>query len=537
MPINPIPQPVDVIINPSGEPPKIKDFIINAPLIVQSTNVKNKLDTITKETDNLSTRLSALESSIDSNITNIISNASGSLFFSNTPNIIETSGSLYLSGAIKSSYISSSTGAYITGSVTQGYSGNIASGMNSHAEGRQTRAQGIGSHAEGYGGAGYASGNYSHAEGQATIAYGAGSHAEGYQTNASGDYCHAEGQDTYVTTLGDYSHAEGHFTKVDNRYAHAEGYGTLASNLYAHAEGYLTTGSGQASHAEGISTTASGNHSHAEGSGSIASGGASHAEGQLTLASGIYAHAEGYLTTASAYASHAEGQNTTAGSGGSHAEGFYTSTVGNYSHAQGSGSIAWGIYSFAAGNRTIASGSVDVTQAAFGRFNKRENTTSLFVIGNGTGDSDALRGDIFRTESTGELVLSGGIRHSFLNNVINTTLMNLNYHMWVFDTFQNGGNINVTLPIINDNVVDIGLTVVIKQHDSDGSGRIVTIRPTTGKTILGFNTEFTAGPGMVLTTLGGTKPAYTRRSITLTYTGLNVASGNYRWTVMATSEC
>lgn len=342
MPINPIPQPVDVIINPSGEPPKIKDFIINAPLIVQSTNVKNKLDTITKETDNLSTRLSALE---------ISSNASDSFFFSNSPNTIETSGSLYLSGAIKSSYISSSTGAYITGSVTQGYSGNIASGINSHAEGRQTRAQGIGSHAE------------------------------------------------------------------------------------------------------------------------------------------------------------------------------------------GSGSIAWGIYSFAAGNRTIASGSVDVTQAAFGRFNKRDNTTSLFVIGNGTGDSNALRKDIFRAESTGELVLSGGIRHSFLNNVNNTTLMNLNYHMWVFDTFQNGGDISVTLPIINDNVVDIGLTVVIKQHDSDGSGRIVTIRPTTGKTILGFNTEFTAGPGMVLTTLGGTKPAYTRRSITLTYTGLNIASGNYRWTVMATSEC
>lgn len=61
MPINPIPQPVDVIINPSGEPPKIKDFIINAPLIVQSTNVKNKLDSLDSTSENLSQRVTVLE--------------------------------------------------------------------------------------------------------------------------------------------------------------------------------------------------------------------------------------------------------------------------------------------------------------------------------------------------------------------------------------------------------------------------------------------------------------------------------------------
>lgn len=61
MPINPIPQPVDVIINPSGEPPKIKDFIINAPLIVQSTNVKNKLDSLDSTSENLSQRVAVLE--------------------------------------------------------------------------------------------------------------------------------------------------------------------------------------------------------------------------------------------------------------------------------------------------------------------------------------------------------------------------------------------------------------------------------------------------------------------------------------------
>lgn len=526
MPINPIPQPVDVIINPSGEPPKIKDFIINAPLIVQSTNVKNKLDTITKETDNLSTRLSALE---------ISSNASDSFFFSNSPNTIETSGSLYLSGAIKSSYISSSTGAYITGSVTQGYSGNIASGINSHAEGRQTRAQGIGSHAEGYGGAGYASGNYSHAEGQATIAYGAGSHAEGYQTNASGDYCHAEGQDTYVTTNGDYSHAEGHLTKVDNRYAHAEGYLTTGSGEASHAEGERTRALNFGSHAEGFLTVANSNGSHAEGyqsytfslSGPDKLGYSAHAEGRETSVCGNYAHSEGYQTHASGAHSHAEGDNTITYGASSHAEGLYTIASGSYSHAGGHGTIASGSY-----------------QTVVGSYNNRLNTTSLFIIGNGTADSDALRGDIFRAENTGELVLSGGIRHSFLNSSIGTTLMDRKHHIWVFDTFEYGGNISVTLPEINDRVKDIGLTVVIRQNDADApGGRNVTIRPgileafPSYTSILGFNTEFTNPAGMVLSTLGGTKsPAYYRRSITLTYTG-RASNGNYRWTVMATSEC
>jgi len=61
MPINPIPQPVDVVVNPSGESPKVKDFIINAPLIVQSTNVKDKLSSLDTTTGNLSQRVAALE--------------------------------------------------------------------------------------------------------------------------------------------------------------------------------------------------------------------------------------------------------------------------------------------------------------------------------------------------------------------------------------------------------------------------------------------------------------------------------------------
>jgi hypothetical protein len=476
MPINPIPQPVDVIINPSGEPPKIKDFIINAPLIVQSTNIKNKLDTITKETDNLSTRLSALESSIDSNITNISSNASGSFFFSNSPNIIETSGSLYLSGAVKSSYISSSTGAYITGSVTQGYSGNIASGDYSHAEGSGTISSGSYSHAEGI--STLASGEGSHAEGREATAYGTGSHAEGRQTTASGSYSHAEGRE--ATASGSYSHAEGYSTTASGPYSHAEGYYTKieSTGLYAHAEGYLTTGSGRASHAEGYVSVASGDYSHAEGT---------------SFAMGTYSHAEGNFTYA----------------------------VGGYSHAGGRG--------------TIASGS---HQTVVGEYNKRFNTISLFAIGNGTGDSDAFRNDIFRAESTGELVLSGGIRQNarFITSTFGGQTHNLTRNDYIFILYTAGNTNTVYLPKITNTVTDIGLTVIIRQHDAVNTSVGVTIRSHTDNAdyvIIGFDSTGTS----IITNAGGANGT-PNRSVTLTFVGTIPANGAPgTWVVISNSLC
>ena len=105
------------------------------------------------------------------------------------------------------------------------------------------------------------------------------------------------------------------------------------------------------------------------------------------------------MTEASNYASHAEGQNTIANGAASHAEGYYALTSGNYSHAEGaqtktyglyshaegSGSIAFGTGSHAGGFFTIASGS---GQTAIGKYNKYNNTDSLFVIGNGTSESN-----------------------------------------------------------------------------------------------------------------------------------------------------
>ncbi len=70
MPINPTPQPVDVVINPSNESPKVKDFIVNAPLIVQSINVKTKLDSLNSTAENLSQRVVVLEARPLANVDN-----------------------------------------------------------------------------------------------------------------------------------------------------------------------------------------------------------------------------------------------------------------------------------------------------------------------------------------------------------------------------------------------------------------------------------------------------------------------------------
>ena len=125
----------------------------------------------------------------------------------------------------------------------------------------------------------------------------------------------------------------------------------------------------------GINTVASGSYSHAEGAFTIARGVVSHAEGQYTTANGDYSHAEGQTTTANGVASHAEGN--------------FTIANGNYSHAEGIG--------------TIASGS---GQTVVGKYNKQNNDSSLFIIGNGV-DGDN-RSDIVLV-NTGSVIVSGSL--------------------------------------------------------------------------------------------------------------------------------
>jgi hypothetical protein len=134
----------------------------------------------------------------------------------------------------------------------------------------------------------------------------------------------------------------------------------------------------------------------AQGRLNIASGQYSHAEGWANISSGQYSHAEGTSTIASGLYSHAEGNDTEAGGEGAHAEGDRASAAGNYSHAAGLLTVASGSYSYVGGLGTISSGSY---QHVFGKYNKREDSSSLFIVGNGLGDDDSNRSDVLRVLS------------------------------------------------------------------------------------------------------------------------------------------
>jgi len=145
----------------------------------------------------------------------------------------------------------------------------------------------------------------------------------------------------------------------------------------------------------------------------------SFSQGYESTVQSNYSHAEGISTTVLGNGSHAEGENTLALGVGSHAEGLFATGSADYSHAQGQNTVASGTYSFAGGIYTIASGS---GQTVFGGYNKRNNNTSLFVIGTGTGDADASRRDVVRIErgvSVGfdRLEITGSLAQGNSNNI------------------------------------------------------------------------------------------------------------------------
>ena len=159
---------------------------------------------------------------------------------------------------------------------------------------------------------------------------------------------------------------------------------------------------------QGSAVTGSGRYSHAQGVSTYARASGSHSEGQNTTAYGNYSHAEGQTSVASGSHSHAEGSNTNATGRWSHTEGKATITIGDYSHAEGDSTVAYGDYSHTSGQGTIASGSA---QTVVGQYNKRGNTTDLFVVGGGTGDADANRKDIFNVSTT-TIAMSGSVNIS-----------------------------------------------------------------------------------------------------------------------------
>jgi hypothetical protein len=143
----------------------------------------------------------------------------------------------------------------VVGKLENGASGCVATGIESHVEGKSTTAIGDWSHAEG--GSTYAVGNGSHAEGGDTYAGGFASHAEGQLSSASGDYSHAEGESTYAS--GYTSHAEGLSSIAKGDYSHAEGRLTFAGGESSHAAGYFTSASGDYQSVIGIANQPSPN--------------------------------------------------------------------------------------------------------------------------------------------------------------------------------------------------------------------------------------------------------------------------------------
>lgn len=131
----------------------------------------------------------------------------------------------------------------------------------------------------------------------------------------------------------------------------------------------------------------------------VASAYYSHAEGYRTSAEGLRSHAEGSDTKATGWGSHAEGRDTIAAGVDAHAEGGSTIASGNHSHAGGFHSEAKAQYSFAHG---LYAATNYTNGAAFGRFNKTQDT--LFVVGNGT---DRDKSDALTLDEHGNLYISG----------------------------------------------------------------------------------------------------------------------------------
>lgn len=399
-------------------------------------------------------------------------------------------------------------GLTVTGSLINGNTNNVASGLNSHAEGSATQATYTGAHAEGA--TTLASANFSHAEGDSTITYGIAAHAEGQSTTASGQYSHAEGNG--AQSAGSHSHAEGRLTQANGqeshaegeetvaggRASHAEGYQTQATAFYTHSEGASTVASATGAHSEGQSTSASGQYSHAEGTTNTASGYAAHAEGGGTIASGAVSHAEGADTVAQGDRSHAEGQYTLAFGVGSHSEGYYTTGSGDYSHAEGYLTVASGTYSHAGGIGTIASGS---GQTVIGSYNLEGNTDSLFVIGDGKFViTQAYRGDIVRVnkgsnpgygivEVTGSLSVSGsGGSNGTLNQY-----SGLRYYPTIVTSLPYTASLNDYIiavsasagPGVELPASEFGRTFIVKDVSGSAASDLITITAAGGELIDG----------------------------------------------------
>lgn len=271
----------------------------------------------------------------------------------------------------------------ISGSLTQGDL-TLALGLYSHAEGLQTLA----------------SGSYSHAEGNVTIASGSFSHAEGVNSVAGARFVFIGSNITngVITVDASYGNITTGYTSLPsnifiNDQEYGSHYGTATAVSFDGTNSYITSSLGTLSLLS--DSTLLYDISNLTVSGTL-SGAGSHSEGLVARTAGNYSHAEGHQSFSYGEWSHAEGYSNSAIGNYSHAEGFGTYARGVASHTDGEFTIAVGQASHAGGYYTIASGS---WQSVVGKYNQRNNSNSLFVVGDGSGDTDAARHDILRVNS------------------------------------------------------------------------------------------------------------------------------------------
>ena len=234
--------------------------------------------------------------------------------------------------------------------------GAIAFGINSYALG----SSGVDS-------AGLPTGN-TMSIGEQSFALGMGSRAEGFGSFSIG---------TEAQSIGDYSFAMGYKTQAFDDYSTAIGKEASASGHSSTAMGYKINASGSRSLAMGEFTNASGTASIAIGVGTTASGNSSTAMGSYTNANGWRSIAMGEYTTANGTGSAAIGSY-------SDANGYYSTTLGRYTIAGSYCSVALGQYN---ANR-------------YGDSNSWVNADPLFIVGNGTSDSDRQTAMLVRKDGS-----------------------------------------------------------------------------------------------------------------------------------------
>ena len=95
-------------------------------------------------------------------------------------------------------------------------------------------------------------------------------------------------------------------------------------------------------------------------------------------------------------------------------------------------------------------------QTVVGKYNTHQNTSSLFVVGGGTGDAD--RRDAFSVDSN-RININNGFKYSHVKDNVQSGIVDINPSCSIF-CVTHGNNTTVRLPDVN--TIPLGTTYYIK---------------------------------------------------------------------------